>query len=300
MIFRAFFDESGIDPLQASRLVMGGFVGHFDEWERAAVAWDECLTESPSIRYFSHHEANTLSGEFRGFSRKEADDKSRKLAHVIAKFLLQGFCVTVEHSWFADRDSLAARGMMGSRVYDWGFVSATSGVLQYMSRLESDDYKIDFIFDRRNELRACRETYDEMKEMGLEHMAHAGECEPGDDKELAALQMADLLAGEFSYIIENNLPSHEPFQIIASARSVVHLPCSPPPFVPDTLALQKMGAEIRKKALEIQRRFYRDKERSMGMAKEVIDLKVRETFFFIELKRIQDAMGPGWEEYKEK
>jgi hypothetical protein len=43
MMFRAFFDESGTDPKKNKALVLGGFLGSVEEWERASDAWDACL-----------------------------------------------------------------------------------------------------------------------------------------------------------------------------------------------------------------------------------------------------------------
>lgn len=83
MIFRAFFDESGTSPHENKSLVMGGFVGHIDEWKQASEAWDECLQESPSINHFSRNEANMLDGQFRHWKRSAADEKVKNLAGVI-------------------------------------------------------------------------------------------------------------------------------------------------------------------------------------------------------------------------
>jgi hypothetical protein len=130
--------------------------------------------------------------------------------------------------------------MIGSRAYDWGFLTVTSGVLQCMSRLKVD-YRVDFIFDERRALRACIGIYDEMKNGGAAEMAYAGACLPGDDKNLAALQMTDLLAGEFSYLSKNGPPPLEPFSIIATAKPAIYVPCIPPRLIPDTLEIQKLG-----------------------------------------------------------
>src|ERR1700683_4884248 len=154
MIFRAFFDETRTNPHEDESLIFGGFFGHVEEWERATTAWYECLNETPSIDYFSHYEASNLDGQFRRFSRSTAGKKIKSLSQVISKFLLQGVCITVPYWWFTNRDHKATKGMMGARAYDWGFLTATSGVLQMMSKLRRE-YTVDFIFDQRTELRAC-------------------------------------------------------------------------------------------------------------------------------------------------
>jgi hypothetical protein len=113
MIFRAFFDETAVNPHENEAMIFGGFTGHVEEWKRASDAWDECLHASPSIDYFSHNEANILDGEFLRFSRSAADEKLLTLAKVIARFRLQGFCVSVPHSWFVNRALESSKGNDG-------------------------------------------------------------------------------------------------------------------------------------------------------------------------------------------
>jgi hypothetical protein len=294
MIFQAFFDESGTCPLENKSLVMGGFVGHIDEWEQASEAWGECLQESPPINHFSRKEASMLDGQFRHWKRSAANEKVNRLARVIAHFRLQGFCASVPHSWFANRDAQASKGMIGSRVYDWAFLTAISGVLQCMSKLKVD-YAVDFIFDERRELSACIGIYDEMKSSGaVEVMAHAGKCSPGNDEQMAGLQMADLLAGEFSHLSGNESPPLEPFSIIAKAKPVIHIPCTPPPLIPDTLEVQKLGAGVKRSANSLLKRIYGDKEKSLGVLKDVVELQKQKAFFDLQFQRLQTVQMPWW------
>jgi len=300
MIFRAFFDESGLNPHQDEAMIFGGFVGHVEEWKRASDAWDRCLHESPSIEYFSHKEANSLNEQFWKFSRIAADQKIESLATVIAESRLQGFCVSVPFSWFVNRDPKAAKGMMGSRAYDWGFLTATSGVLQYMKKLQLD-YTVDFVFDKRNDLRACINTYYEMRDCGLvENMAHAGECVQGNDRDLAALQMADLLAWEFSNLKKTNLPS-ESWALIAGARPIAHLPCTPPPLVPETLEIQKLAAEVKGSADRLLKRIYGDKEKLWDLISDVAELQKEKAYFDLRFQRLTGIYEaqPDWQEFME-
>lgn len=176
--------------------------------------------------------------------------------------------------------------MIGSRVYDWGFLTAISGVLQYMSRLKVD-YTVDFIFDERSELSVCIGIYNEMKNSGaMEIMAHAGTCSPGNDEEVAALQMADLLAGEFSHLSENGPPSLVPFSIIANAKPVIHVPCTPPPLIPDTLAIQKLSADVKRSAHCLLKRIYGDEEKSLEVLKDTAELQKQKAFFDLQFQRL--------------
>jgi hypothetical protein len=125
-----------------------------------------------------------------------------------------------------------------------------------------------------------------MKNSGaVEVMAHAGLCLPGNDEEVAALQMADLLAGEFSHLNENGPPSLEPFSIIANAKPVIHVPCTPP-LIPDTLAIQKLGADVKRSAHSLLKRIYGDKEKSLEVLKDTVELQKQKAFFDLQFQRL--------------
>src|SRR6476660_6781390 len=100
LVFRAFFDESCLDPTKYKSLVFGGFLGKVEEWERASEAWDKCLHQSPSIEYFKHSEAMELDGQFIKFNRSSADAKVTALAKTLTDFKLLGVYVSVSFSWF--------------------------------------------------------------------------------------------------------------------------------------------------------------------------------------------------------
>jgi hypothetical protein len=261
---KAFFDESGLDPSKDKALILGGFLAPVGEWERVSDLWDECLHESPSVEFFS--------------SRKCSEEKTNRLAQVIAHSDLQGFCASVPHVYFANRDPRASRKVTGTRIYDWGFLTATSGILQYMKRVHPSE-KVDFVFDRRNELNACIGTYNEMKSCGWpDLMKWAGECIPGDDKELMPLQMADLLAGEFLALANGNGPS-EAWKIIAGAHPVAHLKGYLPVASQRILESQKLGRKIEDTVADILRRFYKNNERSVEMVVEFAELLADKAFF---------------------
>ncbi len=271
MVMRAFFDESGLNPHEDTALVMGGYLGTVLELEKASDRWDACLGAHPTIDYFKSDEAKSLDGEFRRFNRVAADQKKNDLAKIVGESELQGFCVSVRHELLAHRDSASTKGTAGSRTYDWGFFTATSGVLQYM-RDHYPPETVDFIFDDRRELGQCIAMFDELKELAGEEtpwadiFSRAGTCTPGDDKVTAALQMGDLLAGEFSDMGNGGNPPTETWRHLTARRGVAHVPCDMPWAIPVLVALQGKIKDVRDTVGRFLKRFHKDQERSADLS----------------------------------
>lgn len=304
LVFRAFFDESGTNPLENKALVMGGFLARVEEWERASDAWEACLHEKPSIEYFKHSEAQSLDGEFRQFNRSMADAKLLALAKTISNFPeLRGFGISVAHRLFRHRDAKASQGMVGTRIYDWGFLTVTSGLCQYLGENHPGDEKVDFVFDDCSQLNGCIEHYNWMKTEPflVETMRRAGQCSPGDDKEVAALQMGDLLASEFSKAGETKVRSAE-FNLIAENNTICHIACRPPRQMPDTLALQKISNQVLLEAGNFFRRGNKKFPDRFATEREVEEyvneLKIHEAFVQLEWKRYKSQLQSD-EEYQE-
>jgi hypothetical protein len=287
-MFRAFFDESGLNPREDKVLIMAGFLGHAAVWAEASGAWDACLHESPRIEYFSHREAQSLTREFRGWPRQRADDKVLALTGVISKFDLRGFCAGVPYGVLSSREQRISRKVMGSRFYDWGFLAAVKAVLQYMQKVHPSE-QVNFIFDERNELTACIASYHEWKQnaqLDDELIRYAGQCVPGTDKDYPALQMADLLAWECSKVAKTELPT-DPFDVIADNNGILTINCQPPPLLNATLELGKLGQDVQKAAADILRRLYGQNERSPDLATDTLGLVQQAAYFNIALKRLE-------------
>ncbi len=281
MIFRTFVDESALDPSKDDALIMAGFVGELSEWERVSDAWDECLRHHPSVEYFKFKEATSLSGEFWKFDRSSADAKMVALAEVIARFRIQGICVTVPHASFANRDSKSAKGMMGSRAYDYGFFSLVFRVLRQIREHASMGSRVDFVFDRRPELRSCIENFNALKDADdlesplLEDFQVAGECFPGDDKDILALQMADLLAGQSSSTLKDGVTA-KALQIITDAKPLMHWVCHIPSLTPALLESQKISGELYASVMDLIRRAYGDKESGPTLNSDLKELTLEQ------------------------
>jgi hypothetical protein len=278
-MLRAFFDETGLNPKRDTALVIGGFLGQVEQWELASDAWDECLRTPPSLEYFSHREAHN-------------DKKILELATVISQFPLKGFCVFIHHKSLVGRDKRSMKGVVGSRLYDWAFLGAIEGVLEHVESLNNGE-TVDFIFDDRNELNTCIPAFYWLKEAGLRSFyRHAGQCDPGDDKKVVALQMADLLAGEFNNCKETGQLS-KALGVIRAANGLVEIACAPHPEVKSVLSLNKESEQIKRDAVEFLRKVKNTKEEKLPpeMARQFNDLLQRDAYSQIQLNRHNERLN---------
>ena len=300
VVFRAFFDESGTDRTKNKAFVMGGFLGRVEQWLKASDAWEQCLHDSPRIEYFKHSEYESLDEEFKRFNRAQADQKILALANTIGNFELRGFCSVAPHGIIASKP--AEKGLLGSRIYDWGFAGATKIVLDYMQSYPVSE-KVDFVFDTRTELRANIEQFNAMKEQEFfaELMSHAGTCEPGTDDEVVALQMADLLAAEFLRAGESRIKS-DAFKVIRDKNKIEYQKVTAPIQHVPMLSLMSLGAEIQREA----GRFLKDhRQKTMG-AEDAIDrmleLKIKEAYFHYKRENLMSFLenDAEYQEFRKK
>ena|GEM_PF-1955866 len=298
-MFKAFFDESG-GPEASKALIMGGFLGRVEEWEHASDAWDECLRQSPAIDYFRHSEAQGLNEQFHGWKRADAESKVLALATVISHFDLLGMCAIVPYGIFAGRDAKITKGMMGTKAYDWAFAGAVKCVLQHMQETIPMGEQVDFVFDEHSALRANIDMFYRMKGEAFfsELMSHAGGCMPEDDKKIVALQMADLLAWEFSKAGKISTMS-DAFKLIREKNKVAYMRCDPPPQTNATMRLFQLGHEVRAEAIEFLKQIKKPRESLTAeeIKAQVGDLLMRETYHNVEWGRLLQWLDED-EEYQ--
>ncbi len=212
-MLRGFFDESNKDRAEG-RFVLAGWIASVDTWERFTEAWDSAL-KGFSLNYFKHAGAS--------------DAKTLTMSQIISEHDLRGYVVTVDYDLLTSKP-VELRKRMGTRVYDWAFMKMVPGVL--VDNLDRGSReKVDFVFDGCTELRTCIERYEVAREEWPPSMrAIAGEIIPGNDKELAALQAADLLAGEYAAVLRSGLKG-EVYQAL-EVRPIAEWVANPPPLEP--------------------------------------------------------------------
>ena len=238
---RAFFDESAISPEDGPFMIMAGFVGTIEDFERASDAWQDRLDDSPSIPYFHHKDRNCAF-------------LIPALAEIIRDSNLQGFVVTIPHAPFAGRNNKIAKGLIGTRIYDYAFIHTVKYVLWWVDKNFAEGEKVDFIFEKRRKLQLCIDKlYTPLSIEGLDFWNRAGSCTPEDNKRVAALQMSDLLAGQSLESIRIKRKS-EAFQVMEGNRKIFIINEKPHKTVEQNLFLHSIGKMIydagRKKILD--------------------------------------------------
>jgi hypothetical protein len=186
---------------------MAGWLGRFDIWERFSDAWAKALEATPSVKYFSHHEAIGLSGQFANWDDDERDQKLMKLASVFETHKLVGFVGGIHLPRFKQlfSGSILPKKTLRSiatftEPYYYCFNGVVAATLAYQAevigRVDKKD-KVNFIFDEHQCLDECIAIYPRIKKV-LPRSARlvAGTVTPGNDKEIVALQAADFLAGQ--------------------------------------------------------------------------------------------------------
>jgi len=234
-MFKGFFDESNRNPLDG-QFIMAGWTATVEEWERFTEDWQGCLDREPSIKYFKTYEADHQADEFLRINSADAKAKKLALSKVISKHRVRGYIATANHAILDGKPEKLSK-FMGTRIYDWAFMAIVTCVLgDHLDRGENSE-KVDFVFDGCSELRACIESYEETRDNKFLPLMQtlAGEIIPGDDKKLAGLQSADILAGEHSAYLKTGIKGDCYAEFTNAAMPIIECPSNPPPRMAELL-----------------------------------------------------------------
>lgn len=231
-MFRAFVDETGNDPLQFA-FTFAAWVATVEEWERFSDDWATVLKSDPSIKYFKHSEAKARVGQFENWDQIACDQKILKLAEVIAKRdvvnlygLLSGIrndIITSIINRAVISPKLVRSILHANRSYDWCFHSIASLVIQRQIELGRIE-KVDFVFDKGDaafdDCVACYKSIIREPLFPEENRAVLGTLTEANDKDIVALQAADLLAGQATMKLRG-FPIEEPYRVIAKGNRLL-------------------------------------------------------------------------------
>jgi len=202
-MLKAFFDEASDDT---NDFLMAGWLARFDEWESFSTAWEKELKFNPAIEYFNHNEAMGNKCQFKGWSDVDRDSKMMALAGVIARYNLVGLVGRID---IPQLDSLFSRSIAPRRQlrsvikftepYHHACQCVVAVTLGYqILKAKNLADQVDFIFDEGvRYLADIIGNYPRLKAiLPAEARKIAGTIIPGNDRQIVALQAADLLAGQ--------------------------------------------------------------------------------------------------------
>ncbi len=174
--------------------------------------------------------------------------------------------------------------------------------LQWMES-QPDNEMVDLVFDEHSALESNIENFNSNKKdpFLVDYMRHAGTCSPGNDKEVAALQMADLLAGEFSVEGETGVRS-DALRIIGSRNPVGYLRCEPPAQHMPAIELLNLGSQLRRDVgeyLKLDRQKLLNPEEAL---ERLTNLFATEAFLKLQRKRLVGFLenDPEYQEFRRK
>jgi hypothetical protein len=148
MVLSAYFDDSGSDAGDRD-LVFAGLVHSNEAWAQFGTAWRTALARAPSIAHLKMVEANSLRGQFAGWTRDARNQKLEALAEVLDRFRPRWtFDISISRAEYESRVSPASpRGL--STPYFASTFGAVSTVARYLTS-EGVNTPVSFIFDEQN------------------------------------------------------------------------------------------------------------------------------------------------------
>jgi hypothetical protein len=204
-MIRGFFDDSE----QGEIFLIAGWVTNYETWERFTEEWRSVLDQEPAIKYFKHHEAKgePPTGQFAGWPATQVETKITQLVDVICRHEMYGVVSglnTATHAKAFSSPILSRKTLRSILKFSHHFQSCVFSVSAMVLDLQIQrgvtEKKVDVVFDEMDGLMAeCIVAYDGFKhKLAPEQIAIAGSMTEADDKEVEALQAADLLAGQFT------------------------------------------------------------------------------------------------------
>jgi hypothetical protein len=228
---KVFVDESS----DGKSFLMGAWLFHPDEWEHFSDAWLRELHAHKHIGYFNHNEAMAQKEQFEGWTERERDSKIWNLGSLIAKYKVTGFIGGIHLPNFQAifQDSVVPRKTLRSIVtftdpYHWAFNCIVSGILGHQIEIARNlTEKVDFVFDKGlSYLDDCIANY--LKLIAVLPSAAqriAGTVIPEDDRDVVALQAADLLVGQMAAEIKSNGKRPAALEMLRKSKDICIFNC---------------------------------------------------------------------------
>lgn len=148
MDLSAYFDDSGSDTGERD-LVFAGLVNSDDAWEQFSVAWRVALSKTPPIGYLKMAEANSLRGQFSGWTRDARDQKLQDLAEILDRFRPSwSFDISISRAEYDSHVSPASPRGLSTPYFALTF-GAVSAVARHLAG-EGAITPVSFVFDEQS------------------------------------------------------------------------------------------------------------------------------------------------------
>jgi hypothetical protein len=236
MALQTYADDSGSDQ-QSRAFVLAGFTATAARWAEFSNDWRAALDSQPAIRYFKSNEAEALKGQFaksKGWTEQKRETKKLVLAQVIRRHIPERFAVAVSNEDFRTylHGIPAARSYPAETPYFLLFYHFMLVVMAFQT-LKPQPQKCDFIFDRQGKIgtraRAWWDIFKRSAERGsrTNFVPYMGDPPSfGTDRDLVALQAADLYAGELRRVMASQVLQIPPRPCLSALMLIrgVHTP----------------------------------------------------------------------------
>lgn len=198
----AFVDDSSSD-VGDRRLFLAAYINGAGPWIDFGNKWRATLAQNPEISYLKMSEAQNLSGQFRGWSVSERDAKILQLARVIEETRPWSVFCSISRSEYAKIVAPVAPYPLKQPYFScfWGIIRTAADYHLHLDRGRPANTSpvppVEFVFDEQGGLGADAALwYNWLKNDQEPDIARLMGDKPifGDDKQMAALQAADMLA----------------------------------------------------------------------------------------------------------
>jgi hypothetical protein len=194
-MLKAYIDDSRMN--QPTLYSLGGWVAPAEKWARFSDAWRDILWMRPRIDYFKLDEALAFDGQFRGMSEESRREKVRLLVGLIEEFDLLGVVSLIPHHIFYPLFGRHPQREVRNP-YILSFFGIIAHVAGHMHQAGIED-KVEFVFDYQpTSISQVLEGWELFKQKAPDKFRRfLTEHPPNflDDKQVVALQAADLHAG---------------------------------------------------------------------------------------------------------
>jgi hypothetical protein len=204
LVLQAYFDDAGTHK-DARVVAWGGFIGLGSQWADLDDAWRAKLARpfdrpehaKPPLKRFHLAECQALDGEFRGYTRTEADALQHDFREIISRCALVGVTFCVDRIAYDRLVMGEAREFLGDPEQAC-FGSCFGGALKQAKKYYPNEDRIALVFDyvtnmeRQEKLRSVADRV-EQESGSKPHIVGAWF---GKVIENTPLQAADILATE--------------------------------------------------------------------------------------------------------